>query len=96
MGEKETADAMTAGRTRAGNTVTLDDKEGTVRAAEAGPEAAGDGEKSVQWEPHKAPGLDVPEQERAAGAAESATSDAGDAALKTRHDTVKNSIGNIR
>ena len=96
MGEKETAEATPAGRTRAGNTVALDDTQGTVRAAEAGPEAAGDAEKTVQWEPHKALGLDVPEQERAAGGAESTKSDAGDAALKTRHDTVKNSIGNIR
>ena len=67
MGEKETAGATPTGRTRAGNTVTLDDEQGSVRAAEAGLEAADDD-----------------------------ATDAGDAALKTRHDTVKNSIGNIR
>jgi hypothetical protein len=68
----------------------------TARATEGGAAGAGDAEKSVQWEPHKAPGLDVPEQERTTGTAEDTTADAGDAALKTRHDTVKNSIGNIR
>ena len=43
------------------------------------------------------------DKERTAGATEAsaetagdAATDAGDAALKTRHDTVKNSIGNIR
>jgi len=89
MGEKETADTAGAtGRTRTGNTVALDDR----GAAERGwdpkkkEEIVGEAgaEKSVQWEPHKAPGLDTPDD------------DAGDAALKTRHDTVKNSIGNIR
>ena len=63
MGEKETAEAMAAGRTRTGNTVSLDDKQGTVSAAERDEET---------------------------------DTDAGDASLKTRHDTVKNSIGNIR
>ena len=75
MGEKETMTTMPEGRTRHGITVTMDDDKGVAREM-AG---SGDVEKSVQWEPHKAPGLDLPEQE-----------------LTTRHETVKNSIGNIR
>ena len=75
MGEKETMGAMPEGRTRHGISVTMDDDKGIVREMAPG----GGVEKSVQWEPHKAPGVDVPDQE-----------------LKTRHDTVKNSIGNIR
>jgi hypothetical protein len=89
MGEKETAEATGAtGRSRTGNTVSFDDRAGTERGwdpkkkEEIAGEAGAD--KSVQWEPHKAPGLDT-------------SDDPGDgAALKTRHDTVKNSIGNIR
>ena len=92
MGEKETMDSGALGRTRTGNLVSLDDKEGTVRR-EAGERAGDPGAKSVQWEPHKAPGLDAPEAERAAG--DTGASPPQDE-LKTRHDTVKNSIGNIR
>ncbi|MEP7214835.1 MAG: hypothetical protein ABI782_01210 [Anaerolineaceae bacterium] len=67
MGEKETGDPMSAGRSRAGNTISLDDDRGTVGEAAALTETADD---------------------TAAGA--------GATAQKTRHDTVKNSIGNIR
>ena len=93
MGEKETMDGGALERTRTGNLVSMDDKEGTVQR-ETGGDGPGDAAaKSVQWEPHKAPGLDLPEQERSTG-------DAGSSPprdeLKTRHDTVKNSIGNIR
>ncbi|MBA4180725.1 MAG: hypothetical protein C0506_09075 [Anaerolinea sp.] len=64
MGEKETGQAMAAGRTRTGNTVSLDDDRGVVRES-----------------------AETPDEE---------SDDAASAALKTRHDTVKNSIGNIR
>lgn len=64
MGEKETGEAMTTGRTRTGHTVSLDDDRGVSR--EAG---------------------DAPDEQ---------LDDAATAAQKTRHDTVKNSIGNIR
>jgi hypothetical protein len=87
MGEKETASSAAGPSSE----VMFNPKEYTIqRAAEES--LPGGAEESVQWEPHKAPGLDLPEQERAAGAA----TDAEDAGLKTRHDTVKNSIGNIR
>ena len=49
--------------------------------------------KSVQWEPHKAPGLDLPEQERST--VNTGASPAQEES-KASHDTVKNSVGNIR
>lgn len=67
MGEKERGAAAAEARTRAGNTVALDDDRGAVREGAPGAETA-------------------VEEDEGAGAA----------ALKTRHDTVKNSIGNIR
>lgn len=69
------------------------------RSAEAPSADAGSpeksAEKSVQWEPHKSPGLDTPEQERLLPV-EDAPHEGGEAGLKTRHDTVKNSINNVR
>ena len=67
MGEKETMDGGAVDRTRTGNLVSLDDKEGTAQRSPGEPANAA-AEKSVQWEPHKSPGLDTPEQERSAGA----------------------------
>ena len=71
----------------------------TAPSSEAALVAAGSAEtsaeKSVQWEPHKAPGLDTPEQERLLPV-EEAPGEGGEAELKTRHDTVKNSINNVR
>ena len=66
MGEKETGEPMSAGRTRHGNSVALEDR-GSVREAMGPTEPTDDG-----------------------------ATDSGAAAQKTRHDTVKNSIGNIR
>ncbi len=51
-------------------------------------------EKGVQWEPHKAPGLDSPEQERSAGEARGATE--GEAAARSRHDSSMSAIQNTR
>lgn len=67
MGEKETGEQTAASTTRSGNTVTLDDDQGTVTEATTPTEDTGD-----------------------------AATGSGAAAEKTRHDTVKNSIGNIR
>ena len=67
MGEKETGEPMSAGRTRHGNSVALDDDRGSVREAMGPTEPTDD-----------------------------AATDSGAAAQKTRHDTEKNSIGNIR
>lgn len=87
MGEKETAATADAG-----SRVMFNPREYQRAGDPSLAPSAEAGEKSVQWEPHKSPGLEMPEQERATRTPE----DAGDAALKTRHDTVKNSIGNIR
>ena len=79
--------------------VMFNPKEYTVERSGGGQETAPTDadatEKSVQWEPHKSPGLDPPEQEGVA-AIDSALDDGPDAESKIRHDTVKNSIGNIR
>ena len=74
---------------RTGNLVTLDDKEGTVQRSAADLPAAPAAEKSVQWEPHKSPGLDTPEQERSAGAGGSSPQGEG---LNPREATAKNAM----
>lgn len=71
---------------------TVERSGGGQETAPAAPDAA---EKSVQWEPHKSPGLDSPEQEGVA-AGDAPPGEGQGAEGKTRHDTVKNSIGNIR
>lgn len=71
---------------------TVERSGGGQETAPADPDAA---EKSVQWEPHKSPGLDPPEQEGVA-AIDGAPDEGHGAESETRHDTVKNSIGNIR
>ena len=71
---------------------TVERSGGGQETAPADPDAA---EKSAQWEPHKSPGLDSPEQEGVT-VIDSALDDDRDAESKIRHDTVKNSIGNIR
>lgn len=79
--------------------VMFNPKEYTVERSGEGQETApadpGSAEKSVQWEPHKSPGLDSPEHERVA-AIDGAPNDGHGTESKARHDTVKNSIGNIR
>lgn len=95
MGEKETATTMGA----AGSGAMFNPREYTVeRGGESPATASSDaapGEKSVQWEPHKSPAAAAPEQ-GPLDTGDGVTGEDSGAALKTRHDTVKNSIGNIR
>ena len=74
--------------------VMFNPKEFTVERSGGGQETAPTDadatEKSVQWEPHKSPG------QEGVAAIDAAPDDGHGAESKTRHDTVKNSIGNIR
>mgnify|MGYP000290361781 CR=1 FL=1 len=88
MGEKET---MADSGAKSGTLNVSASPGGSVSAAQGdqdGEVSSAAAEKSVQWEPHKAPGLNAPDED---ADGQSNIQGAG-----SRHDTLKNSIGNIR